>query len=80
MLKQFLGLKGSWKWACRQMAAGYIVKPKNITGVVKYKVDTEGQRRILFTFSKVISKSTKWENAIIFLSDFEIEWELVEGL
>jgi len=79
MLKQFLGLKGSWKWACRQMDAGHIVKPKNITGSVKFKLDDEGQRRIVYTFTKVIKDSTKWETANIFLSHFEIDWELADA-
>ena len=77
-IKQFLGLKGSWKWACKQMDAGYIVKPKNITGAVKYKLDDEGQRRILWSFANQITYIMVWKSANIFLSDFEIEWELVD--
>ena len=65
-----LGLKGSWSWACKQMKNGKIVKPSNITGSVKYKLDNECQQRICYTFARNI-EGAKWDNANIFLSDFE---------
>ena len=72
------GMKGSWKWACRQMDAGNIVRPASATGDVKYKLDHEGQRRILWTFSKNVENSPCWCNANIFLSNFEaIDWRLI---
>lgn len=74
---KFLGLKGSWKWACRQMDKGLAVRPARASGTVKYILDQEGQRRILWTFDKFLC-TAHWENANIFLSDFEaIDWVLV---
>lgn len=74
-----LGLKGSWSWACRQMDKGYIVKKNGITGTVKYKLDHENQRRILWTFVRnpVNKTGAEWDNANIFLSDFEsTDWRV----
>jgi protein involved in temperature-dependent protein secretion len=70
-LIRLLGLKGSWKWACKQMDKGAIVRPSNATGSVCYKLDHEGQRRIVWAFNRHPIRGTKWENANIFLSDFE---------
>ena len=72
---RFFGLKGSWKWACRQMDKGHIIKQKSATGSVKYKLDHESQRRIVWSFYP--PKDNRWENANIFLSDFEAtDWVL----
>lgn len=35
------GLKGSWKWAKRQMINGHIVRCKHWTGALKYRVSPE---------------------------------------
>ena len=72
------GLKGSWSWACRQMDKGSIVYGSTWSGTVKYKLDKENQRRIVWSFRKNL-KDPKWENyplpawesANIFLNDFE---------
>jgi len=80
MIIRFFGLKGSWKWACRKMKEGYIIRPGLATGSVKYKIDDEDQGRIQWSFDRAVSygvKDFKWENANIFLKDFEkIDWEI----
>jgi hypothetical protein len=66
----FFGLKGSWKWACKQLDKGKIIRPESATGTIKFKLDDENQRRIVYTLDRDI-KTAKWANANIFLSDFE---------
>jgi len=73
---RLFGLKGSFKWACKQMANGKIVKPKNATGTVKYCFDKENQKRLLWTFDRYFYQ---WSNANFFYSDMmSIDWVLVE--
>jgi hypothetical protein len=68
---RFFGLKGSWKWACRQMDKGEEVRFKGASGCVRYRLDPENQRRLQWWFGK-------WENAFFFLSYQEgTDWELV---
>jgi len=74
-IKRFFGLPGSWSWACRQMERGNIVRPGHATGAVKYKLDDEGQRRIVWDFRH--GPAFDWKSANIFLSDFEsTDWEI----
>ena len=73
---RFFGLKGSWSWACRQMDKGFIVYRTTDTGSAKYRLDCEGQRRIEWAFTYDVTNTTVWEDAKIFLSDFECtEWD-----
>ena len=70
------GLRGSWKWACLQMARGYIIQHANTLGAVKYKLDDESQRRIIWTHKDDPKSNSDWDNANIFLSTFEsTDWE-----
>lgn len=70
------GVEGSWKWACRQMAAGLMVRRSTDTGSCRYRLDLEGQRRIQWCFSPDAPRS-EWDNAYIFLGDFEcMDWEV----
>ena len=69
-LKQFLGLKGSWYWACKQMKKGKIVYRFTDIGCARYKTDNEGQNRILWAFERFPNTKTEWSNAFIFMSDF----------
>ena len=74
-LISFLGLKGSWKWACREMSKGRIVRRSTNTGKAHYRLDRENQRRIQWVFCAGSTLENEWENANIFLSDFEcIDW------
>lgn len=64
-------LKGSWEWACRMMASGAIVRQQSATGVVQYRFDTEGQRRLQWRFGQ----EAEWENAYWFASDLDcVDW------
>ena len=69
-LIRFFGLPGSWKWACRQLDKGLIVRRSTDSGEAKYKLDRENQRRIQWSFRR-LPDDTQWEDANIFLSDFE---------
>ena len=64
---RFFGLKGSWKWACKQMEKGLIVKTKSSTGTVAYRISTDDQRRLQWKFGD----ESKWENAYYFFRDHE---------
>jgi len=77
---RLFGLKGSWGWAVRQMKAGKIVRPSTATGTVKYKLDHEGQGRICWNFSRILTGRDSWENANVFLSDFKrTDWILFKN-
>ena len=76
---RFLGLKGSWHWACKQMDKGHIVYRTTDAGAAKYKLDNENQRRIQWTFARYGTEKAIWKNANIFLYDFEcINWAVLE--
>jgi len=68
---RFFGLKGSWKWAVRQLKRGRIVRPGTATGSVKYRLDYEAQGRILWTHVETPVTRREWSNAYIFVSDFD---------
>ena len=56
------------------MKKGHIITRKSQTGTVKFRLDREGQGRILWTFVKnPIEKyyNSTWENANIFVKYFE---------
>jgi hypothetical protein len=77
---RLLGLKGSWKWACRQLEKGHVIYRATDTGYCKYKLDNEDQRRIQWCFLDFFEcgkSQAGWEDAKIFLSDFECTcWEI----
>ena len=61
------------------MAKGQIVKPKNITGAVKYKFDNLENKLIVFAFTHQPNKLDRgyWASANIFHSDIiSTEWEV----
>lgn len=73
---RLLGLKGSFLWALKMMSKGCVVRPKNITGAVKYKFDNENQGRIMWSFTHKL-KDAEWINANIFMSDIlRTDWEI----
>lgn len=73
-----LGMKGSWKWACKQMKCGLAVRPSTATGTVRYMLDCELQQRICWAFVEEVNEDTKWESAKLFLKDFDsTEWVVV---
>ena len=62
---RLLGLRGSWKWACRQLMKGHVVYPLRATGAVQYALDDEHQKRLLWRFGN----NDEWQNANFFLRD-----------
>jgi len=75
-LIRFFGFTGSWKWACKQMDKGLIIRPRNAVST-KYRLDQENQRRIQWAHTHNDDETTEWSNAFIFLSDFEnIRWAI----
>ena len=66
----FFGLKGSWKWAVKEMNKGKLLVRTSVTGAVKYRLSTDGQNRLEWDFHRKESE-VKWENANFFISDME---------
>ena len=64
VLVRWLGLPGSWTWACKQMDAGSVIRPASATGAVQYRFDADAQRRLEWRFGD----ADKWRNANFFLS------------
>ncbi len=76
---RFFSLPGSWVWACKQMDDGKIVYRTTDTGSAKYKLDKEGQRRIVWCFVRRLSELSQWKSANIFMSDMEYtSWDVWE--
>lgn len=76
-LKMCFGLKGSFRWACKQMQKGHIVTFKNITGAVKYRFDIPSNGRIVFAFTHDPHNLNIrfWASANIFMSDvYSMDW------
>ncbi len=74
VIKRFLGLKGSWKWACKQMDKGATVTRSGNAESAKYWLDDGGKRLILWTFSE-LDPPEYWDRADLYLSDFEaVDW------
>lgn len=68
------GLKGSWSWAKRQMLAGKMIRQKNISGQLKYRLDSKHKNRVCWNFSAKkpdvnVPFYEVWESANHFLSD-----------
>lgn len=80
LIKRFLRMKGTWEWACDQMMEGKIVRPKNASGCVHYKLDNATNKRIIWNFTKEEGNfGSHWDSANIFIRDFEstdwVEWK-----
>lgn len=74
-LKIFLGLKGTWFWACRQMQEGRTVRRLRDSGVVRFSYD-QGRRRIKAMVEWETSTEPKeWGISMedVFATDFEIQ-------
>lgn len=75
-IRRVFGLKSSFSWAIRQMDKGKIVKPKNITGAVKYRLSVDGQKRLEWGFFKEM-KDAEWDRANLFMRDILVaDWEI----
>ena len=79
-----LGLKGSWKWAKKQMMNGKMVRCKHWSGALKLRIDSPENTLLQSCFwreNKEPENGTKlWETSNHFLSyedftDYEVfEW------
>lgn len=65
---RFFGLKGSWKWAVKEMKKGKLLVRASVTGSVKYRLSVDGQNRLECDFHRKESE-VKWENANFFISN-----------
>jgi len=73
-----LGLRGTWKWALRQMEAGRIVRPASALGTIKYKLDNPQNQRIVWDFSDN-KEDSNWSSSNIFLKTLKrTDWEVFE--
>lgn len=61
------GLKGSWKWAKKQMLNGKIVRCKHWIGTLKLKIDDSENQLLLCTFDKNFT-DYEWETSTHHLS------------
>lgn len=74
-LKIFLGCKGTWFWACRQMQEGKTVRRLRDSGVVRFSYD-HGRRRIKAMIEWETSTEPKeWGISMedVFATDFAIQ-------
>jgi len=79
-IKSIFNMKGSWGWACKKMEEGLTIYRTTDTGTARYKLDNEGQRRIMWAYARVPDDYTFWENANIFISDFTCtDWDIFSG-
>jgi hypothetical protein len=56
------GLKGSWKWAKRQMLKGKMVRCKHWSGALKYKIDSPENGLMLSDYSRSIMQC-EWRSS-----------------
>jgi hypothetical protein len=76
-LRRFLGMRGSFSWACRQMLHGRIVRPASASCTVKYRFNNEVHRRLQCSFERA-DNPVKWDSAFFFYSDMlATDWVVV---
>ena len=63
-----LGLRGSWKWAKKQMMFGGIIKRESWIGSRKLAIDNPQNKLLLVTHDH-LDKKPVWERAMYHLSD-----------
>lgn len=61
-IKILFALKGTWKWAKKQMRKGKIIRGKHYTGTLKYKIDDSENQLLLCDFSRN-EENCKWETS-----------------
>jgi len=81
---RIFGLKGSWKWAKKQMINGKIVRCKHWSGALKLRVDSKENKLLQANYTRTpepIHKGDKlWETSNWHISyedftDYEVfEW------
>ena len=68
---RLFGLKGSWKWAKKQMMNGEIVRCKHWAGALKLTIDTPFNGRLMSNFTRTpinINDQPLWDNAVHHIS------------
>lgn len=65
---RLLGLKGSWRWAAKEMKKGKMIVRVSTTGSVKYRLSNDGGNRLEWDFHRKESE-VRWESAYFFISD-----------
>ena len=78
IIKTF-GLKGSWKWAKRQMKKGCVVKSKSWSGALLFKIDDSENQLLLRSFSRTL-ENAEWETSNFHFSNEEFTDYEVVGL
>lgn len=72
-IKIFFGMKGTWKWAMKQMLNGHIIS-YDAWDTIYYKTDEH--ERMLLSHDK-----REWKNAIMIFSYFyRTSWEIVNEM
>jgi len=64
----FLGLKGTWSWAKKQMIKGHVVSCRGFTGTLKYKIDDPSNKLLLCDFSRS-GEEREWEKSYYHLGN-----------
>lgn len=79
---RFFGLKGSWKWAKKQMLNGKTVRCKHWSGTLKFKIDSRENTLLQCSFQREnkqnLNGSPIWETSNHHLSyeDF-VDYEVI---
>lgn len=78
------GLKGSWKWAKKQMMSGKMVRCRHFTGALKFRIDNPENTLLQFNYTRLNkhlnNSNPLWETSNHHLSyedfvDYEVfEW------
>jgi len=78
IILNFLGLRGSWKWACRQMNKGNVVCKSTRSGEIQYKIDDKKEKIIQWAYKRDYDK-VYWKRTSISLNDFKrTNWKIWE--
>ena len=81
-IKSFLGLKGSWKWAKKQMLKGKVVRSKSWRGALKLRIDNPENKLLQMTHWESFQEPPHgklWETAAHFLNEEDLtDYEIVE--
>ena len=64
------GLRGSWKWAKREMMNGAIIKSRRWSGSLTLRIDSHTNGLLLCTWD-YLDRDPKWEPARWFIHDDE---------
>lgn len=74
MLKIFLGMRGTWFWACRKMMEGQSVYRLRDSGIVYFTYDKGRRRFNAIIFWETSKDGSEWGVSMedVFATDFEL--------